>query len=369
MSRSPSRARVLVPTTAGVVEIERLLEEHIDRSVICVGASSIHNPRLDKAYSDFVAAGTGVIERCYRHGSFRLEVSQEIDHGSSWQLAAFIAHALHHAGRLAEKDQEADTIVWATGEVRYDLSVAAVGHIEDKLLLSLQYLTSKVAAGHRVLVVLPKANKQAASPWFTDLQNAGVEVVALERIHDVLRLLNLTLVTGKAASKPRSKGRKYAVVGGAGIGVVAVALAAAFHTWDDRAIVLTLPKTEYVIGEPFSFVVRANRDCRFLVLTVDGAGKPTLHDPAIEGDFMGDVVLKARERRKIPVAGIATVEPPSGVYLIGAVCNKEELVQLGLGEGAPRPRRNFRFKQPDGEYKVDRDAFNKLAVSYEVKER
>jgi hypothetical protein len=244
-----------------------------------------------------------------------------------------------------------------------------VGHIEDKLLLSLQYLTSKVAAGHRVLVALPKANKQAAGKWLPDLQNAGVEVVVLERIHDLLRLLALTPPMGKAASKTRSKVRRYVVVGGAGIGVLAVALAAALYTWDDRAIVLTLPKAEYVIGEPFSFVVRANKDCRFLVLTVDGAGKPTLHDPAIEGDFMGDVVLKAHERRKIPVAGIATVEPPSGAYLIGAVCNKEELVQLGLGESAPRQRRNFRFKQPDGEYKVDRDAFNKLAVSYEVKER
>jgi len=41
MSRSSSRVRVLIPTTAGVVEIERLLMEHIGRSVICVGASAL----------------------------------------------------------------------------------------------------------------------------------------------------------------------------------------------------------------------------------------------------------------------------------------------------------------------------------------
>src|SRR5262245_40296193 len=226
MSRSPSRARVLVPTTAGVVEIERLLEEHIDRSVICVGASSIHNPRLDKAYSDFVAAGTGVIQRCYRHGSFRLEVSQEIDHGSSWQFAAFIAHALHHAGRLAEKKQEADTIVWATGEVRYDLSVAAVGHVEDKLLLSLQNFTANSAAGRRIVMALPKVNKEAVSKWLPDLHKVGVEVIGVERVQDVLSLLDLTLPAAKAASKPRSMGTKsYVFAGGAAIVVAAAGFA------------------------------------------------------------------------------------------------------------------------------------------------
>src|SRR2546421_12816161 len=101
MTRSRSLVRVLVPTTVGVVEVERLIEEQIDRSVICVGASTLHNPRLDKAYTDFIGAGTGVIERLFGHASFRLEVSQEIDHGSSWQLGVFMAHALHDAGRLA----------------------------------------------------------------------------------------------------------------------------------------------------------------------------------------------------------------------------------------------------------------------------
>jgi|SRR5262245_59144417 len=71
----------------------------------------------------------------------------------------------------------------------------------------------------------------------------------------------------------------------------------------------------------------------------------------------------------IPVAGVASVEPPSGPYQIGAVCNRDELTRLGLREGAPRTRRNFRFKQPEGEYRIDPDQFSKVAVSYEVRER
>ena len=370
--RSP--VRVLVPTTSGLIEVERLIEEQIARSVICVGASTLHNPQLDKAYSDFIAPGTGVIERLFRNGSFRLEVSQEIDHGSSWQLGAFIAHALHAAGRLAEKGHRADTAVWATGEVRYDLSVAPVGHVDDKLRLSLQQLMKRSASGERVIVALPRDNAHDAADWLGDLAAAAIKVLALDRVSELMSALGLKLPMAAAASDEGASAtarRRMLLYAGLGVSTVCVGAAVAIAlTWgDDWPIVLTLPKTQYVIGEPFAFTLRANRDCPFLVLTVDAQGRPKLYDPAVEGAFMGNVVLKARERRRIPVSGVAVVQPPTGTYQIAAVCTKEELARLGLHNASARNRRNFGFKHQDAAYTIDRDAFDKVAVTYEVRER
>ena len=373
MTIRTSLVRVVIPTTTGLVEVERLLEEQIDRSLICVGASTLHNPRLDKAYTDFVRAGTGVIERLFGHASFRLEVSQEIDHGSSWQLGAFIAHALHRAKRLAEKGEEADTIVWATGEVRYDLSVGPVGHIAEKMRLSLQYLVTLAKSGRRVLVVLPVNNVRDSQQWASTLAEAGVEVHAVGRVQDLIKPLGLTIPLSAAASEHRptraGKTKRTLAYLGAGLGLACAGAAVGLSmNWNDRAIVLSLPKTHYVVGEPFSFTVRATKDCSFLVLTVDALGKPRLYEPAVEGAFMGPPLLKAGERRRIPMQGTALVEPPAGTYQIAALCDKDELSRLGLGSTS-RTRRNFGFKVQDTVYSVDRDELDKIAVTYDVRER
>ena len=57
MTAPNALVRVEIPTTTGLVEVERLLEEQIDRSVICVGASTLHNSRLDKERAPFTPIG------------------------------------------------------------------------------------------------------------------------------------------------------------------------------------------------------------------------------------------------------------------------------------------------------------------------
>jgi len=337
-----------------------------------VGASTLHNPRLDKAYSDFIAGGTGVIERLYRHGSFRLEVSQEIDHGSSWQLGVFLAHGLHAAARLAEKNQTAGTVVWATGEVRYDLSVGPVGHVEDKLRLSLQHLKSLAAEGRRVVVALPKVNVQGVDASLSELRAAGIQVLELERVSELANEVGIRIPTGSAASaepKPGARWRSYAYFAGAGLAcAAAAALGFVFYSRDDHSIVLTLPKTQFVVGEPFVFTVRSSRTCPFVVLTVDATGESKSHEPAGEPAFMGDPMLTAGERRRIPVQGVATIDPPAGTYQIAAVC-KDELARLGITDWTRRTRRNFHFKVQQTSYAIDREELDKVAVTYEVKNK
>src|SRR5262249_51153070 len=96
---------------------------------------------------------------------------------------------------------------------------------------------------------------------------------------------------------------------------------------------IDLPKRKYRIGDPFSFMVTATRDCSFLVFTVDANDKVELHDPVASGAYMGHPLLKAGERRQIPVSdapGRAVIKAPAGFYEIGAVCSRERLDKLGL---------------------------------------
>jgi len=137
---------------------------------------------------------------------------------------------------------------------------------------------------------------------------------------------------------------------------------------------IELPKRRYVFGESFSFVVTTNRDCNFLVFTVDGNDKVEIHDPVASGDYMGHPLLKAGERRQIPVPdapGRAVIKPPAGFYEIGAVCSRDELAKLGLVqakliEPAKSGRRSFQFHLEEQARGADRNALSRTTASYEV---
>src|SRR5215468_3726757 len=125
------KLRVLIPTTNGPVEILLLTEEDpaIGRSVACIGGTT-ETADISAAYQAFVASPTGAIERLFGHPCYRLDVSGRIDAGASWQLGVLAAHALHAVDRLAQENDAADRVLWATGSVRpVDLTVGAVAHV------------------------------------------------------------------------------------------------------------------------------------------------------------------------------------------------------------------------------------------------
>jgi len=136
-----------------------------------------------------------------------------------------------------------------------------------------------------------------------------------------------------------------------------------------------LPKKEYAVGEPITFVVTANRNCYFLVYTVDPNDKVEIHDPVVSGAYMGHPLLFAGEHRQIPVPGApgrAVVTPPAGAYEIGAVCGREDLGRLGLShielkEPAKEGRRSFKFQLREKVDRVDRAALSTATVTYEVR--
>jgi hypothetical protein len=138
---------------------------------------------------------------------------------------------------------------------------------------------------------------------------------------------------------------------------------------------IELEKTTYRLGEPFSFIVTTNQDCYFLVFTIDPNDRVELHDPVASGAYMGHPLLKAGERRTIPVPdapGRAVITPPAGPYQIGAVCGREELAKLGfnnvaLQEPAKAGRRSFQFHLQEKVNRVDPRTLTQAIISYEAK--
>ncbi|MBF0336180.1 MAG: hypothetical protein HQL40_21525, partial [Alphaproteobacteria bacterium] len=150
--------RVYLATTEGPTQVQSIVEEDPEvRSVVCRDGTSESLP-ISNAYDSFVRKPTGVVERHYGHRVFRMDVSSRISEGRSWQLGVFVAHALKAANRLASKADTPATVLWLTGEVRNDLTVAGVGHIEEKLANSSRLFTELAAAGIEVEAFIPTEN-------------------------------------------------------------------------------------------------------------------------------------------------------------------------------------------------------------------
>ena len=186
-----SHVRVLIAATNGdQVEIENLKELRIKMSVVCVGGGTT-KAGISDAYNRFVTAGTGIIQQYFGVKSWRLELSSAIDAGESWQLSAFIAHALENAGRLAKKGEAADIILAATGEVHHDLSVASIKGLAAKVNGLINYLTTHSKPA-RLIIAWPKSNHEDVDDATRrNLSDIGAEIIELEEVWPLLKVLSL----------------------------------------------------------------------------------------------------------------------------------------------------------------------------------
>lgn len=191
MADELDKVRVLIATTTGPVEVLRLVEENpaIGRSVVCIdGTTEIAGITPD--YQAFVASPTGIIQRLYGHSCYRLDISEPIDNGSSFQLGAFAAHALQAVDRLAQEEDDYGTIVLVTGSVRaVDLEVREVTHVSRKIERALELLRQERQRGRRVIVAVPAGNL----PEVPHHQRLQLEASAIR----LLPVANLGQLTGE----------------------------------------------------------------------------------------------------------------------------------------------------------------------------
>lgn len=157
---------VYIATTQGPSLIQKITEEEAEvRSVVCLDHTADRLP-ITERYHDFVKKGTGLIHRDFGHGAFRVDVSEPITAGNSWQLGFYLAHAMQAQGLLLhassannETPQTGDVVIWATGEVKSDRQITSVDKILQKLQLSQELFEHCRSKQIQTLIFYPFADQ------------------------------------------------------------------------------------------------------------------------------------------------------------------------------------------------------------------
>lgn len=224
---------IFIATTSGPVEVQRITEEdpEID-SVVCLAGKAMPLP-ISHAYQDFVRQSSGIIQRDFGHGSYRVDLSGTIEDGYSWQLGLYLAHAAAAAGRLASKDTAGDHVVFATGEVDIDRAVLSVEHIPLKLERLRAKAEECAAAGAEVTVLIPAgATESLPTDW-----EGRVDIRAVADTAAALDALGLATPSSRSTPPPTLVadppvptpiGRRLKRFGVLAIGLAAIALFAAY---------------------------------------------------------------------------------------------------------------------------------------------
>jgi hypothetical protein len=168
----PAVARVGILTTQAVVLVQRIeVETQAVRSVMCINRTSVETG-VSRAYSRFVDRQTGIVAKATGAAAYRADVDNDVTVGQSWQLAMFLAHLLHHDGRLAGVNDPRDAQeVWlATGEVDADHRVHAIDAIDRKIRALEAWLATEGPRYSRVIVFAPLANQAEAGAPLAVLQ-------------------------------------------------------------------------------------------------------------------------------------------------------------------------------------------------------
>jgi len=196
-----TQVRVSIATTAGAIAVERIAPVALRKSRVFTWRGLAPLPAISASYDAFVRRRVARILPPGDASPFRLDLADEIDSGDSWQLAVLAAHALHRAERLAGRESDdADTWLFATGTVDFEMAAGEVGYVEDKLRLLARdaRLNTAVASGRRVVVALPEANGADARAEQEQLRRLGAEVLAVRQVEDLLRTLDLDIRPGGA---------------------------------------------------------------------------------------------------------------------------------------------------------------------------
>lgn len=320
-SLSSDRVRVLIATTHGPVEIEGLVDlEAGETSIVALGSSAEVVAGLMAPYRNFVARGSGVVARSFGHDAFRLELSGEIHAGESWQLAVFIAHALHKLGRLAEAGEPASTLIWATGQVDYQLRVAEIGHMPEKVAGSLARFTAEQTRGVTLHAVWPKANSPDANDLLRErLTGLHVAIHEAEQASTVLADLAIPFVEAAGQEAPPWRGSPYR-----GLTAFGVTERAIFFG-RGRAREEALARLRTAAAQEVGFL---------LIHGSSGAGKSSL----ARAGLLGDIAAEADEAEAWRSIVLPPVQPGRSPLWALAQALGEALPELQL-EGRDRDER------------------------------
>ncbi|MGJ8691265.1 MAG: hypothetical protein ACSHW0_02145 [Thalassotalea sp.] len=219
------KCHVFIATTQGVVAIQDVipLNDPDIHSLISVnGTATVAN--ISSSYHNFVKKGSGLIHQDFACCSYRINISQRIDQGNSWQLAIYLAHLLAANNLLAYGDIQADEqIIIATGEINTsNRNIQAVQGVEEKYHQIVEFINNSqlahqpfAAFNHQPIFLLPEQNADAlmltielfanaptASQQDKKCEQSNIEIVAITQLSELLTLAPLATLTQAKASRP-----------------------------------------------------------------------------------------------------------------------------------------------------------------------
>jgi hypothetical protein len=223
------KIRVYIATTQQPVEIERITAEESEIPSSFCYRGFAQQMAVSSQYDLFVRRNGGVIAKRVGHDSFRVDLSDEISGGDSWELAMVIAHDLKKCGMLAEKGDAADMAVWATGHFKplegrvseRASEIGKIGGLIKKLQNSDELFNTLIAANTPVLAFYPGIQSDELR-GFTASFLSHVELHGVDLIEQALGKLSLPAATPSAngtatlsiSHKPRWSKWIASVVGG-----------------------------------------------------------------------------------------------------------------------------------------------------------
>ena len=213
------KVHIFIATTRGPVAIQKIYPLDADiPSVVSVRGTATLCP-ITSAYANFVRRGCGIIEQHFGGASYRVNVSDSIDTGNSWQLGFYLAHAAQHQGILGDGQvAEGDRVLFVTGEV--DTSegrILPVGQIVVKVSQVQRWLSQSPAALD-VHMLVPEDNR-AELP---DMRPVSTHAVGtLQAALTLLPNSASSAMTAVTASPPPHGRRVYTALG---LGAVIMAM-------------------------------------------------------------------------------------------------------------------------------------------------
>lgn len=200
----PMLTKIIIAKSEGTAEIVSLRRGAPgDPTVMAVTGYAL--APATSTYKNFVQRPTGIIERDFGHASWFMLLSSRIDTGPSWQLGAYLAHALHARDALWTHDRAQDPVqrvVLATGAINaLGMVVEKIGYLSEKLTHALPELRRAQATGQEALVVLPRANLvDLPADLRHAYEDAGIPIHAVATIPESLQLLGInSAAAGPAA--------------------------------------------------------------------------------------------------------------------------------------------------------------------------
>ena len=198
---------IVIPTTEHLVGVTDItVENPMVSSVVCVN-NKLEALPISNQYNEFVKSPTGIIEKITGNSSYRIDLTNKIDHGNSWQLGLTIAHILHDNKKIDFSEEKnlisnkSSSIIWTTGLINSNLSIKPVDFLEKKFSIAIDFFKECIKKNIEINIVLSKESKDefkkiiANNSFITNaLHNKIIYIIYINNLNDLLIKLNLNKI-------------------------------------------------------------------------------------------------------------------------------------------------------------------------------